>query len=115
NAELTQSRSSILAQKGFGTQAALDAATAGAAQERAAVDQGLANLAYEREQVAVIDASEAVAKAQVEAAEAALLSAKFALQDTEIWSPIAGIVADRKTRVGEFVTAGTRMLSIVPI
>jgi membrane fusion protein (multidrug efflux system) len=26
-----------------------------------------------------------------------------------------GVVANRKTRVGEYVTAGTRMLSIVPI
>jgi membrane fusion protein (multidrug efflux system) len=43
-----------------------------------------------------------------------LLSSKFALNDTEIWSPIDGIVANRKTRVGEYVTAGTRMLSVVP-
>jgi membrane fusion protein, multidrug efflux system len=115
NAELTQSRTSSLAQKGFGTQAAMDTAIAAAAQERAAVDQGVANLAYEREQVAVIDSNEAVAKAQVEAAQAALLSAKFALQDTEVWAPIGGIVANRKARVGEYVTAGTRMLSIVPV
>jgi multidrug efflux pump subunit AcrA (membrane-fusion protein) len=56
-----------------------------------------------------------VAKAQVASAEAALLSAKFVLEDTEIWAPIDGVVANRKTRVGEYVTAGTRMLSIVPV
>jgi membrane fusion protein (multidrug efflux system) len=44
-----------------------------------------------------------------------LLSAKFALADTAVWTPIDGIVANRKTRVGEYVPAGTRMLSIVPI
>ena len=39
----------------------------------------------------------------------------FALADTAVWAPIDGVVANRKTRVGEYVAAGTRMLSIVPI
>ncbi len=115
NAELTLSRASVLAQKSAGTVAAVDSATAGAAQAHAAVDQATANLGYEREQIVVIDSNEAVAKAQVDSANAALLSAKFALNDTEIWAPLAGIVASRKTHVGEYVTAGTHMLSIVPI
>ena len=63
----------------------------------------------------VIDADGAVAKARVHSAEAALLSAKFALADTAVWAPIDGVVANRKTRVGEYVTVGTRTLSIVPI
>jgi membrane fusion protein, multidrug efflux system len=63
----------------------------------------------------VIDANVDVAKARVDSAEAALLSAKFALADTAVWAPIDGVVANRKTRVGEYVAAGTRMLSIVPI
>jgi hypothetical protein len=79
------------------------------------VDQATANLAYENQQLVVIDASEEVAKARVGSAEAALLSAKFALADTPVWAPIDGIVANRKTRAGEYVTEGTRMPSIVPI
>jgi hypothetical protein len=62
-----------------------------------------------------MEAKEAQAKARVDSPEAALLSAKFALADTAVWAPIDGVVANRKTRVGEYVTAGTRMLSIVPI
>jgi membrane fusion protein (multidrug efflux system) len=115
NAEITLTRATELLQKGAGTQATFDSATAAAVQARSAVDQANANLAYEREQLAVIDSNEAVAKAQVDSADAALLSAKFALDDTEVWAPIDGIIADRKTRVGEYVTAGTNMLSIVPI
>jgi membrane fusion protein, multidrug efflux system len=115
NAEIALTRATDLLQKGAGTQATFDSATAAAVQARSAVDQANANLAYEREQLAVIDANEAVAKAQVDSAEAALLSAKFALTDTEVWAPIDGIVANRKTRVGEYVTAGTSMLAIVPI
>jgi membrane fusion protein (multidrug efflux system) len=79
------------------------------------VDQATANLAYENQQLVVIDANVGVAKAKVGSAEAALLSAKFALADTAVWAPIDGIVANRKTRVGEYVAAGTHMLSIVPI
>jgi membrane fusion protein, multidrug efflux system len=115
NSDIALTRATELVQKGAGTQAAFDNATATAAQARSAVDQALANLAYEREQLVVLDANEAVAKAQVASAEATLLSAKFALDDTEVWAPFDGIVANRKTYVGEYVTAGTRMLSIVPI
>jgi membrane fusion protein (multidrug efflux system) len=115
NAEITLTRATELLQKGAGTQATFDSATAAAVQARSTVDQANANLAYEREQLAVIDSNEAVAKAQVDSADATLLSAKFALDDTEVWAPIDGIIADRKTRVGEYVTAGTTMLSIVPI
>jgi membrane fusion protein (multidrug efflux system) len=63
----------------------------------------------------VIDADIGVAKAKVGSAEAALLTAKFALADTAVWAPIDGVVANRKTQVGEYVSGGTRMLSIVPI
>ncbi len=79
------------------------------------VDQATANLAYENQQLVVIDANVGVAKAKVGSVEAALLSAKFALADIAVWAPIDGIVAKRKTRVGEYVAAGTHMLSIVPI
>jgi membrane fusion protein (multidrug efflux system) len=72
-------------------------------------------LACENQQLVVIDTNVGVAKAKVGSAEAALLSAKFALADTAVWAPIDGIVANRKTRVGEYATAGTRVLSVVPI
>jgi membrane fusion protein, multidrug efflux system len=115
NSDTTLTRASILAKDRFGTQAALDDAQAAGVKAHSEVDQATANLAYEHQQLKVIDANEAVAKALVDSAEAALLSAKFALADTAVWAPIDGIVANRKTRVGEYVAAGTRMLSIVPI
>jgi membrane fusion protein (multidrug efflux system) len=114
NADITLARHTELLQKAASPQATVDADTAAAASAHATVDQATANLAFEREQLVVIDANEIAAKAQIAAAEANMLSAKFALNDTEIWSPIDGIVANRKTRVDEYVTAGTRMLSVVP-
>jgi membrane fusion protein (multidrug efflux system) len=115
NADIRLNRATELLQKAAGPQATVDAETAATATAHASVDQATANLAFEREQLVVIDANETAAKAQVASAEANLLSAKFALNDTEIWSPIDGLVANRKTRVGEYVTAGTRMLSVVPV
>lgn len=115
NSDTTLMRASVLAKDKFGTQAALDAAQAAEVKAHSDVDQATANLAYENQQLVVIDANEAVAKARIASAAAAFLSAKFALADTAVWAPIDGIVANRKTRVGEYVAAGTHMLSIVPI
>ena len=114
NADITLGRHTELLQKAASPQATVDADTAAAATAHSSVDQATANLAFEREQLVVIDANEIAAKAQIASAQANLLSSKFALDDTEVWSPIDGVVANRKTRVGEYVTAGTRMLSIVP-
>jgi membrane fusion protein (multidrug efflux system) len=115
NSDTTLTRASVLAKDKFGTQAALDAAQVAEVKAHSDVDQATANLAYENQQLVVINANETVAKARVDSADAALLSAKFALADTAVWAPIDGIVANRKTRVGEYVAAGTGMLSIVPI
>ncbi len=115
NSDVTLMRATVLAKDSFGTKAALDDAQAAEVKAHSAVDQATANLAYENQQLVVIDANEAVAKAGIGSAQAALLSAKFALADTAVWAPIDGVVANRKVRVGEYVTAGTPMLSIVPI
>jgi membrane fusion protein, multidrug efflux system len=115
NADITLQRSTTLLARNDAPQSTVDANTAAAAQAHAAADQASANLTYEHGQMIVLDAREAVAKAQIASAEAALLSAKFDLDDTETWAPIDGIVANLKTRVGMYVAAGTQMMSIVPI
>jgi membrane fusion protein (multidrug efflux system) len=115
NSDITLTRAAILAKDRFGTQAALDDAQASEVKAHSEVDQATANLAYENQQLVVMNANVDVAKARVGSTEAALLAAKFSLADTAVWAPIDGVVANRKTRVGEYVTAGTSMLSIVPI
>jgi membrane fusion protein, multidrug efflux system len=115
NADITLRRATELLQREAGPQVTVDTSTAAAATAHASVDQATANVAFEREQFVVLDANETAAKAQVASAQENLLSSKFALDDTEVWSPIDGIVANRKTRVGEYVTAGTSMLSVVPV
>nr|HEV8010412.1 HlyD family secretion protein [Bradyrhizobium sp.] len=115
NSDSILMRAAALYKDRFGTEAALDDAQAAGVKAHSGVDQATADLAYENQQLVVIDANVGVAKARVDSAEAALLSAKFALADTAVWAPIDGIVANRKVRVGEYVAAGTPMLSIVPI
>jgi membrane fusion protein (multidrug efflux system) len=115
NADVTLQRSTTLLARNSGTQSTVDSDTAAAAAAHAAVDEATANVTLEQQQLSVLGAQEAVAKAQVASSEAALLSAKFALDDTEVWAPIDGVVANRQTRVGAYVAAGTQMMSIVPI
>ena len=115
NSDSTLMRATVLYRDRFGTQAALDNAEAAGVKAHSGVDQATADLAYQNQQLVVINANVGVAKARTDSAEAALLAAKFALADTAVWAPLDGIIANRKVRVGEYVAAGTPMLSIVPI
>ena len=114
NAELTYQRAKELLEKGSGTQAAYDQANATVLVARASVEQAKAQLDFQRKQVVVLQANVRAAEAKVNDGKAAFTAALQALEDTEVWSPIAGTIANRRTRVGEYVTIGTNMLSIVP-
>lgn len=109
------SRARELRATGAGTQARLDDATAADQATRATALEAKANLDLQRQTLQQVDADALVARATLAAARASLASARIALEDTEVWAPIDGIVANRRTRVGEYVAVGTRMLSIVPL
>jgi membrane fusion protein, multidrug efflux system len=115
NADITLQRSTALLARSVAPQSTVDSDTAATATAHATVDAASSNVALEREQLSVLEAEEAVAKAQIASSEAALLSAKFDLMDTETWAPIDGIVANLRTRVGTYVAAGTQMMSVVPV
>ena len=114
NTTVSLSRARELLSKGAGTQATFDTATATDVSARSAVSSAAAQLDYQRQEIGVLQAGVTVAGAEVEAANAALETSRTALEDTAVWSPVDGTVADRLTRVGEYVSVGTRMLSIVP-
>ncbi|SKA16420.1 HlyD family secretion protein [Consotaella salsifontis] len=85
-------------------------------------DQSNAQVAINEAQVvsatkAVDTAKAAVAQARasVEQARARLDSAKIQLDSTVIRSPIAGRVGDKTVVIGQFVQAGTRMMTVVPV
>lgn len=55
------------------------------------------------------------ARAQLSVAQAAARRAQIDLQDTVVRSTLAGRVADRAVRVGQFAQPGTRLLTVVPV
>jgi membrane fusion protein (multidrug efflux system) len=114
NADTTFGRARELLSKGAGTQAAFDQASATDVSAQSAVDQARAQLAFQNQELTVMSADVRVAETKVSDAQAALDTAGLTLEDTEVWAPLAGTIASRRTRVGEYVTPGTRMLSIVP-
>jgi len=77
-----------------------------------------ANAAAVRSAQTQIDATSAQiaqAHAQVEAARASLRQAQLDMNDTTLYSSIAGRVGDRSVRVGQYVQPGTRLLTVVPV
>lgn len=66
-------------------------------------------------QVAVLEAKMAAAEGQIKQAQANVAKAELQLSYTNIVSPIEGIVGHRIARIGNYVTPGKELLSIVPI
>jgi membrane fusion protein, multidrug efflux system len=114
NADLALNRAGELLGKGSGTQVTFDQATTNAVTQRSAVTQARAQLDFERQQIGVLKADIRVSEAKLADANQAVVTASLALEDTEVWTPVKATVANRRTRVGEYVVVGTRMLSIVP-
>lgn len=63
----------------------------------------------------VLKAQQAQAKAGIDSAATALAQAKLNLSYTEITAPVDGVVGQRSVRIGGYVSAGTRVLAIVPL
>jgi len=85
------------------------------AQADAQVAAARAALESARRRIGALQAQVDQAAAQGEAAKAQLASAKVNLGATLIRSSIDGRVGDKTVRVGQFVQAGTRLMTIVPI
>ncbi len=87
------------------------------AQTRAATAQQAneAALRAAQSQTLTLQAKLQQARAQLAVAEASARRAQLDLQDTFVRSTLAGRVADRAVRVGQFAQPGTRLLTIVPL
>jgi membrane fusion protein (multidrug efflux system) len=108
-------RAQTLADREFGTRKTLD-------QARADRDQGQASVRASQAAELLAEASLAVLDAQVKEAEhvrAELQSSvdkvELDLSFTSVKAPFAGVVGNRAVQVGQYVQAGTRLLSLVPL
>ncbi|MBB6241606.1 HlyD family secretion protein [Rhodanobacter sp. MP1X3] len=89
---------------------------------QANADHSRAEFAVSRDQALVTYAKRLTLQAQLAQAEAAVASAKAAMDlarqdqtNTLIRSPIDGVVGDRQVEPGDYVQPGTRLLSVVPL
>jgi len=114
-AELELTRQQALAVKDFASHQALE-------QAQAARDQAVASVASAQAGVAAAQANSDVLKAQQnEAAQAlkqlqtALARAERDLSFTVIRAPFDGVIGNRAVEIGDYVQAGQRLASLVPL
>ncbi|MGB6396225.1 MAG: HlyD family secretion protein [Bradyrhizobium sp.] len=103
-----------LAATGYGSVQNAQSAQSRNAGAQAAILRDTANLASAQKQVELLKAEIAQAIAAAGRAAALQRQAELNLSYTTIISPIEGIVGNRTLRTGQFVQAGTQLMSLVP-
>ncbi len=119
SAELNRARQTydrykkLVAGKIVGTQE-MDDATAVKLKAEADSSRINAELVAERAQIGVLGANRAEAVAKLAEAKAALRLTQNDLEKTVIRAPIDGVIGNRAVRIGQFVSPGAQLLSLVP-
>jgi membrane fusion protein (multidrug efflux system) len=104
-----------LAATGFGSVQNAQQAQSRNAGAQAAIQRDTANLAAALKQVDLLKAEIVQANAALARAEAIQSQAELNLGYTSIVAPIDGVVGNRTLRLGQFVQAGTQLMSLVPV
>lgn len=81
----------------------------------AALGKARAALATEQNQLAVLQSQKREEEAKLQQTRAALQLARNDLDNTTIRAPIAAIAGNRAGQIGQYVKAGTQLLSLVPL
>lgn len=108
-------RANSLAAKSYGSQATLDAATAARDQARASLVSAQAGVAAAQANVEVLKAQRVEAARQADELKVAEQKAERDLSFTRVNAPIDGLVANTNVQLGDLVSAGKRLMSIVPL
>lgn len=95
------------------TQALLLLRQAQAQQARAGLAGRQSELEAQRRQRGVLDAQEAQLNADLRAKEALVTVARTNLEYTRIVAPTDGVVGERKARIGQLVSPGAQVISLV--
>jgi len=104
-----------LAATGYGSVQNAQQAQSRNAGARAAIARDTANLASALKQVDLLKAEIVQANATLARAQALQSQAELNLGYTTIVAPIDGVVGNRTLRIGQFVQAGTQLMSLVPV
>jgi membrane fusion protein, multidrug efflux system len=99
----------------FGTPQRVEQADAAAERFAATLARNQAELDAQQSQMAVLDTQEAQLRADAKAKQAARDLAKINLGYTRILAPVSGMVSERSVRDGQYVHAGSQVISVVPL
>ena len=99
----------------FGTRQRVEQADAEAQRFAATLARNQADLEAQQTQMAVLDTQEAQLRADAKAKKALLDLAKINLGYTRIAAPVAGMVSERGVRDGQYVHAGSQVITVVPL
>ncbi len=113
-ARLAWERVQSLSEKGIATASDVETGQATFEQARAAVGQANAALEVSRQSLATTLGMRAGLEAAVRSAEAAVQLAQIDLDNTTIAAPQDGTLGEVGARLGQYVTAGTQLMAIVP-
>jgi membrane fusion protein (multidrug efflux system) len=113
-AEQENKRYTDLATTGYGSVQNAQGAQSRNAGAQAAVQRDVANLVSAQKQVELLKAEITQAIAAAARARAIQAQAELNLGYTTIVAPMDGVVGNRTLRVGQFVQAGTQLMSLVP-
>jgi membrane fusion protein (multidrug efflux system) len=108
-------RYSALMSTDFASRQRFEQAQADARKGEAAVARSRAALAAEQNQLAVLRSQQREEQAKLQQARANLQLTQNDLDNTVIRAPVSGIAGNRAGQVGQYVKAGTQLLSLVPL
>lgn len=114
-AEINRNRYAKLARDGSGTVQARQQADAQWNIQQAAHERDLAGLESAEQQTVILRAELEKARAALLGAEAEKATADLNLSYANVVSPISGVVAQRKARVGGYARVGEPLLTLVPL
>jgi membrane fusion protein (multidrug efflux system) len=108
-------RYSALLSTDFASRQRFEQAEADARKGEAAAAKSRAGFAAEQNQLAVLRSQQREEQAKLQQTRANLQLAQNDLDDTVIRAPISGVAGNRAGQVGQYVKAGTQLLSLVPL
>jgi membrane fusion protein (multidrug efflux system) len=114
-AQLDFKRYTTLATSDYASRQRYESADADSRKAEAALGKARAAFAAEQNQLAVFESQKREEEAKLLQGRAALQLARNDLDNTMIRAPIDGIAGNRAGQVGQYVKAGTQLLSLVPL
>ncbi|EJT07302.1 HlyD family secretion protein [Rhizobium sp. CCGE 510] len=112
--QLAWERVSNLSNRGIASESESEQAQATLQQAKAALNQAQAALEVAKQNLSAIIVSRASLEAGVAGAEAAVQLAEIDLENIAIKAPRDGRLGEVGVRVGQYVTAGTQLMAVVP-